>query len=166
MAGGPLGVSSSIGAMGNQAKDAQLQEKIQDIWKEQPDLSFPQCLIDKLDLSELRDDLVEKADKLRARIMSRKDLEGKKKQDAEIMKQKEIEEKNKEREAKREYLAKKLEEKKRLDAKRAAAAAAANALEEDKKKVNGVVAMPQEVIRAAYSKRDIIKKGSMPNLMP
>lgn len=85
-------------------------------------INFPQCLIDKLDMPELRDDLVEKAEKLRSRILQRKEEDERKKQGQEALKQKEIEDKNKEREAKREQLTKKLEEKKKTDAKRTAAA--------------------------------------------
>ena len=44
------------------------QEKINEIWKEPPEIDFPACLIEKLDLPSLKQDLLEKADNLRDRI--------------------------------------------------------------------------------------------------
>ncbi len=90
-----------------------LQDKINEIWKEPPQINFPQCLIDKLKLEELHLDLQSKADKLKDRIMQRKEEEGRKKQGQEALKQKEAEDKAKEKEAKREMIARKLEEKKK-----------------------------------------------------
>lgn len=81
-----MGVHSSmVGLLGQNvvingsARDSNLQEKINEIWREGPNINFPQCLIDKLDLPELRDDLQEKAEKLRTRIMARKGEEERKK---------------------------------------------------------------------------------------
>jgi CRISPR/Cas system CMR subunit Cmr6 (Cas7 group RAMP superfamily) len=60
-----------------------LQEKINEIWREPPQINFPQCLIDKLNLEEMHIDLQQKADKLKSRIMQRKEEEGRKKQGVE-----------------------------------------------------------------------------------
>jgi hypothetical protein len=60
-------------------------------------------------------DLQSKADKLKDRIMQRKEEEGKKRMGQEALKQREAEEKVKEREAKREMIARKLEEKKKTE---------------------------------------------------
>ena len=95
-----------------------LQEKINEIWKEPPQINFPQCLIDKLKLEELHVDLLGKADKLKDRIMQRKEEEGRKKLGLEALKQKEADDKAKEKEAKREMIAKRLEEKKKSEQKR------------------------------------------------
>lgn len=67
-------------------KESTLQDKIIEIWREPPELDFPQCLIDKLDLVELRDDLMDKAETLRNRILARKEEEEKKKLDQELLK--------------------------------------------------------------------------------
>ena len=60
-------------------------------------------------------DLQSKADKLKDRIMQRKEEEGRKKIGQVALKQREAEEKVKEREAKREMIARKLEEKKKTE---------------------------------------------------
>lgn len=91
------------------------------------------------------------------------------------MKLREIEDKNKEREAKREQLNKRLEEKKKHDKLRVVTQAA---LEEDKKKINqqapnvvtagSVLENPTSSKLGGVSKRGdgILKKQSLPNLMP
>ena len=62
------------------ARDSNLQDKINEIWREGPNVNFPAHLIEKLDLEDLRNDLIEKADKLRTRLQQRKEEEERKKQ--------------------------------------------------------------------------------------
>ena len=54
-----------------------------EIWKELPEPDFPQCLLEVLDLKEVHEDLLQKAEKLRVRLQQRKEEEEKKRLDKE-----------------------------------------------------------------------------------
>lgn len=60
-----------------------LQDKINEIWREPPEIDFPECLIEKLDLDKMKSDFQTKADSLRDRLAQRKEEEEKKKLDME-----------------------------------------------------------------------------------
>jgi hypothetical protein len=40
-------------AGGKEFKEGSLQEKINEIWREPPEIDFPPCLVEKLDLPKL-----------------------------------------------------------------------------------------------------------------
>jgi superfamily II DNA or RNA helicase len=147
---------------------ASLQDKIAEIWKEPPQVNFPQFFIDKMNLPKFKQDLQDKADKLKARIMQRKEEEGRKKQGAEAQRQREADEVAKQKEEKRAMLSRKLEEKKKAEATNIFARRQkdSNALEEDRRRVNQAnnvqLVIPTESRMGTYTKRDssLVKKHS------
>ena len=110
----------------------------------------------------------EKAEKLRARLQSRKEEDERKRLDQEALKQKELDDKVREKEEKRERLTRKLEEKKKLDIVKKAT----TALEEDKKKLNQQANAPVPAVEKPINTRrsdTMIKKqpsvaGGLPSV--
>ena len=130
-------------------------------------------MVEKLDLHKFLLDLQGKAERLRERILLRKEEEGKKRMGQEAMKQKEQDLKEREREEKRAMIGRRLEEKKRQDIQ-VRRMKEINALEEDRKKLNQQdpkqvqLMIPTESRIGTYTKREnnqVAKKQSVPNLL-